>query len=164
MLSRCRVANLHRAISDCAADAKRRQERREYVARSAQRASSICVQQRSTKRFTSIRNIGGRIFKRSDRNTKSVKQLEASLVDPSLADSANQDVRGGGRWQPTLCLPLRATNPRSPVRVHAHSNNRAQSLRVSRCLDSPLHAARFVRLIPFEKDLKLGGERCVLPP
>ncbi len=28
-----------------------------------------------------------------------------------------------------------------------------------RSLDSALHAARFVRLIPFEKELKIGGER-----
>jgi centrosomal protein CEP76 len=28
-----------------------------------------------------------------------------------------------------------------------------------RCLDSSLHAARFVRLIPFEKEVKIGGER-----
>jgi centrosomal protein CEP76 len=32
-------------------------------------------------------------------------------------------------------------------------------LRADRCLDSPLHAARFVRLIPFEKDARIGGQR-----
>eukprot|EP01006_Ploeotia_vitrea_P034444 TRINITY_DN65753_c7_g1_i2.p1 TRINITY_DN65753_c7_g1~~TRINITY_DN65753_c7_g1_i2.p1 ORF type:complete len:530 (+),score=268.68 TRINITY_DN65753_c7_g1_i2:743-2332(+) len=34
-----------------------------------------------------------------------------------------------------------------------------QPLRADRCLDSPLHAARFVRLIPYEKDVTIGGER-----
>ena len=32
-------------------------------------------------------------------------------------------------------------------------------LAAGRCLDSALHAARFVRLIPFEKEVKIGGER-----
>lgn len=32
-------------------------------------------------------------------------------------------------------------------------------LRADRCLDSPLHAARFVRLIPYQKDLQVGGKR-----
>ncbi len=32
-------------------------------------------------------------------------------------------------------------------------------LRADRCLDSPLHAARFVRLIPFVKDARVGGQR-----
>jgi len=32
-------------------------------------------------------------------------------------------------------------------------------LRADRCLDSPLHAARFVRLIPYVKDTTVGGSR-----
>jgi centrosomal protein CEP76 len=34
-----------------------------------------------------------------------------------------------------------------------------QPLRAARCLDSPLHAARFVRLIPYAKDVALSGHR-----
>lgn len=32
-------------------------------------------------------------------------------------------------------------------------------LRADRCLDSPLHAARFVRLIPYAKHTRIGGQR-----
>lgn len=32
-------------------------------------------------------------------------------------------------------------------------------LQADRCLDSPLHAARFVRLIPYKRDVSIGGRR-----
>jgi centrosomal protein CEP76 len=32
-------------------------------------------------------------------------------------------------------------------------------VRADRCLDSPLHAARFVRLLPYAKDVRVGGQR-----
>lgn len=32
-------------------------------------------------------------------------------------------------------------------------------IRADRCLDSPLHAARFVRLLPYTKDVRVGGKR-----
>ena len=34
-----------------------------------------------------------------------------------------------------------------------------EPLQASRMIESPVHAARYVRLIPYEKDVSLGGDR-----
>ena len=68
-------------------------------------------------------------------------------------------------WSDFTCIrPLHQTRL---IQIFGTSEDRSQKcvctfvspLRADRCLDSPLHAARFVRLIPYVKDVRVGGQR-----